>query len=214
MKIAKDPLLWAMALCFFALEQQIQAKPIQEAKGCFITQEKSPTNKNAKNVNSDCGPTSLAMAAKRWNKVPKGYSASPQGVEQFISYLRKLMTGKNNHQAGTNGKQVAHAAESIGIHASIIRNMTLDSLNKGLSHQNMVIAGGNPAAPGAYAQSLSEKQYKHFNGSHWILVVARGKNDHYIVDDPMSLKGPLKITSSEMNGYLHTRANEGVVLSK
>jgi hypothetical protein len=173
----------------------------------FICQMKSPSNKEATKNNGDCGPTCVAMAAKRWHKIPNGLSGSPKGVEDLISNIRKLATGKERHQHGTNGNQLAKAAESLGMKTYNLKNCKLETLNGELQKGRMVIGAGNPLAPGAYGRAHGGK--KLYGGGHFILITGQ-KNGTYSVNDPAQKHGPITLHSRGLQAFL----KGGFVISK
>jgi hypothetical protein len=203
-----------VALIFIGLA--VACFPVQRAKAdnnaddpsrYFISQGKSPTNKNALKNNGDCGPTCVAMAAKRWHKIPMGLSGSPKGVEDFIGYIRKLATGKEKHRHGTNGNQLEKAAESLGMKTYDPKNFKLETLNKELDLGRMIVGAGNPLTPGAYGHKHGGK--KLYGGGHFILI-AEHKNDSYLVNDPAQKHGPITLRSKGLQSFL----KGGFVISK
>ena len=173
----------------------------------FICQMMSRSNKNAAKNNGDCGPTCVAMAAKRWHKIPNGLSGSPKGAEDLISDIRKLATGNIKHQHGTNGNQLSKAAESLGMKTYDPKNFKLDTLNCELDKGRMIIGAGNPMAPGAYGHAHGGK--KLYGAGHFILITGH-KNGIYFVNDPAQKHGPITLHSRGLQAFL----KGGFVISK
>jgi hypothetical protein len=182
------------------------------AKSYFICQSNDKTHTTGLPSNGDCGPTCLAMVAKRWFKIPIGLSASPEGVDDLISYIRQLMTGKEKRRHGTSDTQIAQAAEALGIKASVTEKLTIKTLDAELDSGHMVIANGNPMAPGAYGHSHGGA--KLYGGGHFILIVGRTKNGDYVINDPANKDSPLTITQGGLSCFLRPQNHgSGVLLS-
>jgi Peptidase_C39 like family len=187
-------------------------------KQYFISQEKDKTNLQAPKNNGDCGPTCLVMVAKCFGKIPSGFSTSPSSVERLISYVRELMTHKDNHKAGTNDNQIIRGAHNLGMQASEVKPLTLDSIDKELAIGHLVIAAGFPCAPGAFGPHHG---YKKGNGGHYILVCKKTPDNRYIIDDPAGSysgkpkeRGTYKIARIGLAGFINSKDGGAVSISK
>ncbi len=184
-------------------DQSASDLPIGAPNKFFMTQFKSKWNPDGRLRSEDCGPTSLAMFMLHVHKFPPG--AQPKDTAQLIQTVRQAMTGRNI-QEGTTEAEVRKGAAAAGIHSHDITGMA--GLNEALARGEMVVARGNPGAAGSYGDKLSNAQYSHFNGAHFILVDGR-KGDNYIINDPLSRTGSREITASEMRAYMQGLGGQG-----
>jgi hypothetical protein len=177
--------------------------PIGAPDSYFMTQFRSKWNPDGRLRSEDCGPASLAMFMLHAHKFPPG--AQPKNRAQFIQTVRRAMTGRNM-QEGTDEAEVRKGAAAAGIRSHNINGMA--GLNDALAKGQMVVARGNPGAAGSYGDKLSNSQYSHFNGAHFILVDGR-KGDNYIINDPLSRTGSREITASQMRAYMQGLGGQG-----
>jgi hypothetical protein len=223
--INKKPLLSVMLIFLLVSYNNLKADSDQlstnkisrkNPKQFFITQEKSKTNKHASKDNGDCGPTSLAMAAKCWNMMPIGCNGTPEGAERLVTEIRKRMTGRVNHKQGTDAQELVKGAKSLGMQATIIKNLNIKDLKNVLKSNHMVIAGGCGPLPccekRAFMDEPNKKDLSRNPTGHWVLVISENQQEIFLVNDPVSNKKTLRLNKVEMARFLHPPGNEGVLL--
>ncbi|MBX9952976.1 MAG: C39 family peptidase [Candidatus Obscuribacterales bacterium] len=178
-------------------------KVVGEPNSYFFSQFRNATyNPNGPARSNNCGPASLAMAAKAFDKA--GNNADP---EKQIDRARVAMTGRNNYSELTSLTQIATGAKKLGLQTENVSN--LNSIDRALDSGKQIVLFGNPAA---YGNRLSSNAYSHYNGLHFILVAGKhtdsaGKSS-YTVNDPLSRKGSLSISSNEIQRYMR-KENSG-----
>lgn len=164
----------------------------------FFSQFRNDTyNPTGPSRSNNCGPASLAMAAKAFDR-----DADIGDIEKQIDRARVAMTGRNNYSELTSLSQIAGGAKKLGLSTASVAD--LNSLNSALDSGKQVVLYGNPA--GAYGNRLSSGQYAHYNGLHFILVAEKaadavGKTS-YVVNDPLSRKGSITVSSTELSRYM------------
>lgn len=138
-------------------------------------------------INNDCGPASLAMAAKAFGKFDP--SLPPDAL---INDARFKMTGANHHDQITDYDQITAGASKYGLHPHYV---SFSDLDNALARGEMVIFDGNPG--NSYGGRMSSSEYFKYNGGHFMLVTARTANG-YLIADPNSKVGLFEISAAEM----------------
>jgi hypothetical protein len=199
------------------LSSSVIAQPGNRPRQYFISQNKDKTNPDAPKNNSDCGPTCLAMVARRFNKIPAGYDATPNQAERFISHVRELMTNKDNHKVGTNDQQIIRGAKQLGLNASILKPRSMQALDLQLKKGRMIIASGFPCAPGAFGPAHG---YHKGNGGHFVVVCKKLSDGRYLIDDPAGSsthmpkdKGTYTVLRKGLEGFLNSKDGSAVCIS-
>ncbi len=181
-----------------------QAVDLSNPNSFFMTQFPSKWNPDGPpGLSENCGPASLAMAFKAFHMSPDG--SNPDDHEKLIDATRIAMTGSNDVHKGTGYDQVLNGARKGHLHADMVSGV--DGIDSALDEGRMVVAGGNPAK--AYGGRLSNGEYSHYDGGHFILVVGR-QGENYIINDPLSRVGSMIISRKEMIAYLGGLGNAGV----
>jgi ABC-type bacteriocin/lantibiotic exporter with double-glycine peptidase domain len=196
------------------LSSSVIAQSGNRPRQYFISQEKDQTNLHAPKNNGDCGPTSLAMAARHFGKIPAGFSVAPNDVERLISHIRELMTNMDNHKQATHPADIVRGAERLGMKAHELKPKTMEVLDQELKHGGLVIAGGNPCAPGAFGPAHGYTK----NGGHWVVVTKKTNDGYYFINDPAGLSsrrhkesGSYKVNYKELNCFINS--SEGATVS-
>lgn len=175
----------------------------------FISQVRDPRyNPDAPSGNTNCGPTSLAMALKALGLQPPGLS-NPGNPEAWIEATRMAMEGDTDSFKLTSDDDVLRGALKSGAQAEKVSG--LQGVEQAVSEGKLVAVAGNPVA---YENRLSNDQYAHFNGGHFILVSAI-QGDQVTVEDPMSHMGSFTISRDELARYMGFQGwNVGVAVWK
>ena len=189
------------------------------AQRIHLTQIRSRFNREGVSVSNDCGPTCLAMAITRYGRWPTG---SKQSAQERIDSARGLMftdadgiivdqlrCGFRVDQQGnrrpepshrmtlSNPEDLIHGARNAGLEGNLLS--TLDELQASVSCGEIAILAGNVLAPHAYGQRLGI----HYQGGHFVLASAYSfETKRWIINDPLSCKGPLLISQPELEGFL------------
>lgn len=187
-----DPVTW----------QEVNGKVASDPNSYFFSQFRNATyNPTGPASSNNCGPASLAMAAKAFAK-----DGGVQNIEQQIDRARQAMTGRTNDKELTSLAQIAAGAKKMGMQAAGVSD--INAVNNALDSGRQVVLFGNPA--GAYGNRLSGSQYSHYNGLHFILVAEKSGgangNSTYTINDPLSRKGSISISSTELQRYMRRDA--------
>lgn len=159
----------------------------------FKQQFRSRFNPTGPSRSSNCGPTSVAMAVKAFGLEPHGLT-----IEQSIDRVRKLMDGTTNDHDPTTTAEQARGARAAGLHA---QRVSLSHLDAELAAGHMVVAIGAPNARAGSAYTSQFQRYPEFDGLHAILIVGKTSDGRYVVNDPCSRTGPVKLTAAQMHAY-------------
>ena len=204
----------ALIITSLILNGQAFAETVSRPRQYFISQDKDKTNPHAPKNNGDCGPTCLSMIARHFGKIPSGYSASPGDAERLISHVRELMTNKDNHKAGTQVADIIRGAERLGMKAHELKPRTMKVLDQELSIKHLVIAGGNPSAPGAFGPSHGYTK----KCSHWVVVTKKTNDGYYFINDPGGISsrkhketGSYKVTRKSLYCLIQTKGDGDAV---
>ena len=162
----------------------------------FISQVRDPKwNPTAPRGNKNCGPTSLAMALKALGLQPPGLT-NPSDREAWIDRTRMAMEGDQNDFKLTSDDDVLRGALKSGAQAQKVHGM--NGVEQALSQGKLVVLAGNPVA---YENRLTNAQYDHFNGGHFILVSAR-KGNEFQIEDPQAHLDNFWISGAELQAYM------------
>lgn len=174
----------------------------------FMSQDPGPYNPDASFHNTNCGPTSLAMALSALGLTPPGLTPGAT-VENWIDASRMAMRGDTNDYELTSDDDVLRGALQSGARAWKVQDLT--SLDRALDAGALVVLAGNPAA---YAGRFDSNTLRGFDGGHFILVAGRS-GDRYVINDPLSRVGALTVTADELSRYMGYRNwNAGVAVTR
>lgn len=176
--------------------QDASIKPASQA--AFISQNRSQFNLGAVDGNLDCGPASLAMAARLLGVINQPVDGS--NAEGLINYVREQMTGNDDHSQVTDKDQLENGAHRLGLKTQEVNG--LQGIDNALLQGWKVISYGNPSDPGAYGPTYTAGQYNQFNGDHVILVTGK-QGSNYIIDDPLSNIGALEVTPQQLQAFIN-----------
>jgi hypothetical protein len=179
-----------------------------QANRFFLSQSPGTYNPQASLHNTNCGPTSLAMALLALGLHPPGL---PQGAtaEAWIDMARYAMRGDMNDFELTSDDDVLRGAIQSGARAWKIDSV--DTLDGALASGALVALAGNPAA---YAHRFDASSLKGFDGGHFILVAGKS-GDRYVINDPLSRVGSLVVTREELARYMaYKNWNSGIAISR
>ncbi|MBS2036967.1 C39 family peptidase [bacterium] len=133
----------------------------------FISQVRSSTNPTGTVDNSNCGPASLAMAARAFGKWP--LEIADNDFPGMMTWIRRTMGHKTDEMQGTNFPWLTRAADQLKLPNKLFLNY--DELPGHLARGRLVLVTG-------YLQDLGLP-----GGGHAMLVVgARG--DDFLINDP------------------------------
>lgn len=167
----------------------------------FITQYTNPRYhpQPAPADNANCGPTSLAMAIKAFDKVPSELSNDP---EALIMAVRQALTGARDAGCWTYPAQFPAAARAFGLEAQIVRGGAAAVLQQLAIPGRMVVVNLNPAP--AYVDRLAIP----YSGGHFALATGVD-NGKIRLSDPLA-PGPLTITAQQLQTALETPLGQGI----
>lgn len=171
---------------------------------------RSAWNKDGAYYSGTCAPTSLAMAARIFNKEPNGLS-----IEQSIHRSRQSY-GVGTDHVGTNRFQIRTGAQALGLKVAPLDTRLsaaamLSRIATQLSLKRVVVLEGEPGTPGgptvyqqafntAYGKAGSNASYT-FDGRHSIAVIARDASGGYVVGDPISEVGMVVLTGTQLKDF-------------
>ncbi len=171
-------------------------------------------NKDGPYSSGTCAPTSLAMAVHALGKEPASLS-----VEESIHRVRQTY-GATSDSTGTFRSQITAAARALGMSVRVLdtRLSLADMLTRidgQLAAGRMIVLEGQSASGSAYhlafnrayqAESLSNRYT--FAGRHSIMVMGRDGTG-YVIGDPISEVGMVKLTGAELKSYFATWGGTG-----
>ncbi len=171
-------------------------------------------NKDGPYSSGTCAPTSLAMAIHALGREPATLS-----VEESIHRVRQSY-GATSDSTGTFRSQITTGARALGMSVRVLdtRLTPTDSLTRldgQLAAGRMVVLEGQSASGSAYhsafnrayiAEGLSNRYT--FAGRHSIVVIGRDGTG-YVVGDPLSEVGMVKLTGAELKTFFATWGGTG-----
>lgn len=205
-----------------------QREALQDPAGIFKRQVRDRRWNNdpdAPLYSGHCAIASLAMAAEAFGRERKGLDTKNHSKDQdSIDDVARLMPDKfkvekngghtwlsrtsSGPKAGTYPYQMAAAAEKLGLEHKGRSGMSMSELDQALAKGHMVCLSGEAGAAFRAAQGHS------FSGGHSILVMGKTSDGRYLVCDPLSKKGPTKLTRAQLasfdtRGYTSTEVWRG-----
>ncbi len=146
--------------------------------------------------NANCGPTSLAMVLKAFDRV----ESAP--ADQLIRRIRREMTGYDDEQTWTYPAQFPRAAAQFGLQSRIVRGGADAILAAMTMPGRLAIVNVNPTP--AYSAQLEHP----VDGGHFA-VVTRAQGDLIWLNDPLA-NGPITITRRQLAKALNTPLGDGI----
>jgi hypothetical protein len=171
---------------------------VRSPRAVHVSQVPSKYNAAPAAGNRDCGPASVVMTLKLLGRNVPGAAgnATPQ---RLINRVRQLAGNAANTVATTN-HELARALRAAGTRTREIADGA--SIRRAVLAGKPVILNGNPRHAGAYGTSFSSKQMTPYNGAHWIVVSGIDeKSGKFIINDPLSKVGPVKVTAAQLEAY-------------
>ena len=171
---------------------------VRSPRSIHVSQVPSKYNAAPAAGNRDCGPASVVMTLKLLGRTVPGASptASPQ---RLINRVRQL-AGSVSNAASTSNHELARAIRAAGAQTSEIADAR--SIRSAVMSGRPVILNGNPRNSGAYGRSFSSAQMAPYDGAHWIVVSGfDAKAGKFIINDPLSKVGPVKVTPTQLEAY-------------
>ena len=169
-------------------------------------------NKDGPSSSGTCAPTSLAMAVHAFGKEPAGLS-----VEESIHRVRQSY-GATTDSTGTFRAQITAGARALGMSVRVLdtRLSLADMLTRidgQLAAQRMVVLEGQPTSAYQLAfdhayQAASLSNHYTFGGRHTIVVIGK-EGTGYVVGDPLSEVGMVKLTGAELKAFFTTWGGTG-----
>lgn len=135
----------------------------------------------------DCGPAALRSIAT-------SYGVGPETEKEFIEACHATP------DKGTTPTELAKAAGNIGLHATIVNNMTLYTLRRTLDK-------GQPVICAIQAWGDREK-YSKLEDGHYVVAIAHDTK-HIYFEDPSMIKTRGHLTHSEFQKRWHDRDAKG-----
>lgn len=171
---------------------------IRSPRAVHVSQVPSKYNRAPAAGNRDCGPASVVMSLKLLGKRIPG-TADGAAPQRLINRVRQL-AGSAANTAATTNHELARALRAAGTRTREIADA--GSIRQAVVAGKPVILNGNPRHPGAYGRSFSAKQMTPYDGGHWIVVSGfdRGSGK-FIINDPLSKVGPVKVTPDQLEAY-------------
>lgn len=167
---------------------------IRDPRKVHVTQVPSRYNPSPAAGNRDCGPASVVMALKLLGIGVVG--ASPQ---RQIDRARQL-AGVLARTVSTTNLDLERSLRRAG--ATALELTDVASLHTAIMAGHPVILNGNPRNPGAYGHRFDASQMTPYNGAHWVVVSGYDRRTRqYIVNDPLSKVGPVKVSRAQLEAY-------------
>lgn len=171
---------------------------VRSPRAVHVSQVPSKYNANPAPGNRDCGPASVVMSLKLLGKSIPGVAAGA-APQKLINRVRQLAGNTTNSVATTN-QELERALAAAGTKTREIADAA--SVRQAVLAGKPVILNGNPSSPGAYGPRFNATQMMPYNGAHWIVVSGIDeKSGQYIINDPLSKIGPVKVSPAELEAY-------------
>jgi len=171
---------------------------VRSPRAVHVSQVHSKYNVAPATGNRDCGPASVVMTLRLLDKQVPGANAksAPQGL---INAVRRL-AGNTSNATSTTNHELGRALRAAGTSTREIADGA--AVRRAVMDGKPVILNGNPRNAGAYGRSFGAGQMTPYNGAHWIVVSGFDtKAGTYIVNDPLSKVGPVKVTPAQLEAY-------------
>ena len=162
----------------------------------------------------DCGPTSLLIAASLLGYLPRPTATT---AESEIRKARNLTRGgvETPVSGATYLPMMLEGFSLLRMPVSTIQP-NVEAIAQAVAGGAVVLVAGDPG--NAWGIALDQKgEYLHHYGvgwgdtfGHWVVVYGRAV-DHvrYVVGDPLSTTGPIKVTAAALARYMSDYASEG-----
>lgn len=149
--------------------KQAPAGPVnrQDPASFYFSQVRSSSNPSGTVDNGNCGPASLAMAARAFGRWPAEVTAGDYPT--MMTWIRQAMGHKSEETQGTNIPWLTKAAARLKLHSELFTNY--DELARQIAKGRMVIVAGHL------------KNLNMPGGSHAMLVVTQ-RGEGYAINDP------------------------------
>jgi hypothetical protein len=171
---------------------------VRSPRAIHVSQVPSKYNAAPAAGNKDCGPASVVMTLKLLGKSIPGVAANA-APQKLINRVRAL-AGNVANSAATTNHELGRALRAAGTKTREIADA--GSIRRAIMAGKPVILNGNPRNPGAYGPSFSAAQMTPYSGGHWIVVSGFDqKSGKFIVNDPLSKVGPVKVSPSQLEAY-------------
>lgn len=171
---------------------------VRNPRAIHVSQVPSKYNPAPAANNRDCGPTSVVMALRLLGRKIPGVTekAAPQ---KMIDQVRKL-SGNVQNTASTTNHELERALTAAGTKVRELSDFA--SIRESVFAGKPIILNGNPRAAGSYGPKFTAAQMTPYNGAHWIVVSGYdSKRDEFIINDPLSKVGPVKVTPAQLEAY-------------
>lgn len=170
-----------------------------DPRNVHVTQIPSRFNRTPTAGNKDCGPASVVMALKLVGLKLPGVTGSASAQGQ-INRARQLAGAGPSTQSTTN-HELARVLERSGAVSHEVTSK--DEVHNAVLAGQPVILNGNARNAGAYGPSFKPSQLVPFDGAHWIVVSGFDtKSGTYLINDPLSKVGVLKVTPAQLEAYM------------
>ncbi len=171
---------------------------VRNPRAVHVSQVPSKFNPTPAAGNRDCGPASVVMTLGLLGKRIPGASAKAS-AQARINRVRQLAGNTANGQSTTN-LQLEQALAAAGTTTREISDLA--SIKASVRSGKPVILNGNPRNPGAYGPTFSAAKMTPYDGAHWIVVSGFDtKTGQFIINDPLSKVGPVKVTAAQLDAY-------------
>jgi hypothetical protein len=181
---------------------------------CQVKDSKWNSESDAPRSSGNCGVASLAMAVEAFGLEKKGLDKAHHSKDQdTIDLVAHAMPAKTDlvnghhthswrtygplarHGTGTYPSQIVAAASKFGLSSKYVPRATLSSLDAALAKGHMMELNGKPGAKWAKAMGYN------FHGGHSVLVMGKTPDGRYLVMDPFTHKGPMKLTADQVRSF-------------
>lgn len=209
--------------------RQWQAAALEDPARIFKRQVRDPRwnrDPDAPRRSGHCAIATLAMAVEAFGLEKKGldtrnHSRDQDTIDAVARQMpRKFMIEKNGGNTwltdlgngktaiGTNASQVGVAAGRMGLERAQHRNISMQAIDAALAKGHMVCLGGEAGAKFRAAQGHSYAE------GHSVLIMGKTADGRYLVCDPLSRKGPTRLTREQLasfdtRGYTSTEVWRG-----
>lgn len=171
---------------------------VRSPRAIHVSQVPSKYNQAPAAGNRDCGPASVVMTLRLLGRSIPGAAAGAT-PQRLIDRVRQL-AGNAANSASTTNHELARALRAAGTKTREITDAA--SVRQSVLAGRPVILNGNPRNAGAYGRSFRPSQMTPYDGAHWIVVSGfDAKAGTFIINDPLSKVGPVKVTPAQLEAY-------------
>jgi len=172
---------------------------LEQAQRHFLSQW-GPTSSYSDGMpygDSDCGPTSCAMVLSMLGLIQH---PTPGKADDVIDKVRDTINGYDSTWSRPMYTfELDKGLKAFGAQTRLLDGNVLQAVNGALARGNPVILGSHGTWPAWAEQQWNKGNYLSFMpGGHFVVVMGKTQDGHYLVGDPLLKNGPIKVTAQQI----------------